>query len=134
MAYTSNERNVSFVASTDLSAFQYRIVDILADNKIGHALAGRGFGILLNAPKANEHGTVQIEGQGKVRAGAAVAVGDYITSAASGWAVEAVAGAAVSSAVTDFRYVVLGRALTAAASGSLFTIQLDRQVTAVASA
>lgn len=134
MAYTNNERNVSFVASGDLSGLQYRFVDILADNRVGHALANKGFGVLLNQPRSGEHATVQIEGQAKVRAGGAISVGAVIVSAASGWAAAAGGVQVGSGSTLAATNVILGRALTAAASGSLFTIQLDRQATVVVSA
>lgn len=133
MAYTSNEQVMSFVASGDLSGAQYRFVDILADNRVGHALANKGFGILVNAPKDKEHASVVIQGQGKVRAGGTITAGGFIVSAASGWAAAAGTITVASGQVLNQNNVILGRALTSAASGSLFTIQLDRQTTIVVS-
>ena len=134
MAYTGYVNNMSFVASGDLSGLQNRFVDILANNRVGHALANKGFGVLLNNPRSGEHATVQIEGQAKVRAGASISVGQVIVSAASGYAAVAGGVQVASGSTLSPTNVILGRALTAAASGSLFSIQLDRQATVVVSA
>ena len=74
--------------------------------------------VALNAPQAGEHGTVAIGGITKVQAGAAVSIGDYIVSAASGFASTLTSGGATKR--------VFGRALSSAASGSVFSMEIDK--------
>jgi hypothetical protein len=109
----------SFVASGDLSGLQFHIVELVAAHTVDAALIRTGFGILQNKPQAGEHATVAVEGVSKCNAGAAVSVGDLITSAGSGW------GTTVLSGIAGDKQV-LGRALTAAASGSVFSMEIDR--------
>jgi hypothetical protein len=134
MSFYNNDHNVSHVASTDLSTSQHKILDMTAAGKVDLAAAHKAYGVLVNKPKAGEHATVQIGGQAKVRAGAAVAIGDVITSAASGWAAVAGGTSPGSGSPVEFNNAILGRALTAAASGSIFTVDIQRQLVAVTSA
>lgn len=134
--FTAQENTRPFIASGDLSGLQYRIVDLVAGNfnKIGHALADQGFGILLNKPQHGEHATVAIAGQVQVRVGAAVTIGSYCVSAASGWALAAGIGFADVASDSDYRgQNVLGRFVTAAASGMLAVVDLRPGTTLVAS-
>lgn len=127
----------SYIASGDLSGLQYRFVDLIANApfKIGHSLANVGYGVLGNKPQSGEHAEVQVQGEVEVKAGAAVQAGDYIASAASGWAVTVAAQSVqVASGSVLISKVVLGRAITGAASGSLFAMNLDKQRITVASA
>lgn len=119
MAFSNRLKSEAFVASVDLNTSQYHIVDLGADaHKVTIGAAGGGFGVLQNKPLAGEHATVAMEGITKCIAGGAVAVGNYITSAASGYASVVVS--------TDAGDKVVGRALTAAASGSVFSMEIDR--------
>jgi hypothetical protein len=107
-------------ADADLSARQYRFVTATASN--GCALAGanaRALGVLQNKPKSGEAAAIQTEGQTKVVAGGAFAVGDYVKSDANGKAVQ-VTGEAAGTIVE-----LLGIALEAAAAdGDIVEIQL----------
>jgi hypothetical protein len=115
--FTKAEELQSFVASTDMRSHQFHAVDLTATfGKIDLAAAKAGFGILFNNPNAGEHASVVREGETFVRVGAAVSIGDLVTSAATGWVVD------VTSSVAQN---VLGRMLTAAASGMIGTIDLD---------
>ena len=108
MAFSNRLKSESFIASVDLNTSQFHIVDLAnVAHKVTIGAAAGGFGVLQNKPLAGEHATVAVEGITKCSAGAAVAVGDYITSAASGYA----------SVVT-------------AASGSVFSLEIDRFVSA----
>lgn len=117
----------SFVATGDLSGLQHHIMDFVAAGEYVSAAAARaGIGVLLNKPQAGEHATVALQGRVRVAAGQAITAGDYIISAASGWA-------AVQSFVTinagsagQFlqNRLVLGRALETVASGSVFAMEL----------
>jgi hypothetical protein len=115
--YNNYEETRAYVASGDLSALQFRAIDLVGQFRIGHATAGRALGILLNKPLANEHATVAIRGEVQVRVGSGgVAVGDQVTSTLSGWVQKTTAGEIVDN---------LGRAVTAAASGHLAVVDLN---------
>lgn len=115
--YTNMEETRAFVASGDLSALQFRVVDLVGQFKIGHATAGRGYGVLLNKPQTGEHATVAVRGEVQARVGSGgVAAGDLVTAAVSGWITGYVAGTIVD---------LLGRATTACASGHIAVIDLN---------
>lgn len=115
--YTKNEEFSSFIASTDMRSHQFKVVDLTAAAfKIDLAAAKAGYGVLANNPNAGEHASVVREGETAVITGAAVAVGDMVTSAATGFVVKVTSGASQK---------VLGRMITAAASGMLGTLDLD---------
>lgn len=81
-------------ADADLSAKQYFLVTKTAT---GVALAGanaRVLGPLMDKPKSGEFGAVQVSGVAKVKAGAAIAIGDYLKSDAAGKAAVATGEAA----------------------------------------
>lgn len=107
-------------ADADLSASRYLFVVPTASN--GCALAGansRALGVLQNKPKSGEAATVLTEGQTKVVAGGAFAIGDYVKSDAAGKAVQVAAEAA--GTIVE----LLGIALEAAgAAGDTVEIQL----------
>lgn len=120
MPYHNNLECETYKSNTDLSARQFHIVDIgSAAGLCGPSLAGQGYGVLQNKPKADEAATVAVAGHSRVRAGEALSVGQYITSAASGWA------SAVGSAATT-NAKVLGRVVVGAASGSIAVVAIDR--------
>jgi len=106
----------------DFRSHQYKIVELATTeiNAITHVAAGGGYGVLVNEPNTNEHGTVLVEGQIQCFAGGTVAIGDRITAAASGWGTKVVSGMATP-------LTILGQALSAAASGYLLTLDLDKQ-------
>lgn len=134
--FTSVEESRQFIASGDLSGLQFRIVELVGSNfnKVGHALADQGFGVLLNKPRSGEHATVAVNGSVQVRVGAASTVGSYCVSAASGWGLPAGIGFADVASGSDYRgQNVLGKFLTAVASGMLAVVELRPQATLVAS-
>lgn len=137
MSFQRSQEIESYVASGDLSAMQYRVVDILGtEGRVGHGLQYLGFGVLLNKPKDKEYASVVVEGTTKLRAGAAMTVGSYFMCSGSGWvtAVAVSVGQVASGTIIDGNRRALGRALTACASGSLFTAQFDPQLVSVVSA
>lgn len=125
-----------YISSVDLNTSQHYFVALAGTNprKITIAGASGGIGVLQNKPLAGEHATVAIRGQVKVHAGAAIAVGALISSAGSGFAATHTPGTQVGSGSTLTEKVVLGTAITAAASGSVFTMELDPRFTQVVSA
>lgn len=121
MAHSNRIMSESFIASGTLETSQFHIVSIVGAFNIANALANGGFGVLQNKPRDTEHATVAVDGATKVAAGAAISVGDLITSAGSGFAAVVASGNAADKGV-------IGRAITAAASGSVFTMEIDRFV------
>lgn len=99
-------------ASGDLSADQYKIVQIDASDELALAGAGAGGFVLQDKPDAaGKSGTILLGGKGKVKVGAvAVDGGALITSDAN--------GLAITAATTD---VVVGIMLHDAAAGDLGT-------------
>lgn len=138
MAFTNNDTNVTFIASIDLNAAAHKhmFVDLAGTNahKITLAAAGQGIGVLRNSPQAGEHATVTIRGQVKANAGGTISVGHLIYAATSGYAAVHSPGATVASGSVLTERVILGEALTAAASGSVFTMELNPRFTQVVSA
>lgn len=135
MADTNRVMAETFVASGDMSGLQHRFVDHVGIGIIGHSLARAGMGVLMNKPQDGEHAQVALKGRVRVDAGLAVTAGDWLVSAASGFA--------VPQALTDFNIGsagafaqwrnIMGRAMTTAASGSVLTIELDVKPTIVLS-
>jgi hypothetical protein len=106
MAYEGDLLTLTVANSGDLSGKQYMFVNY-------HGLLA-GFqsatiGVVQNKPQAGEHATIGIMGVSKVRAGAVIAESKPFAVSSTGFAVAVASGAAV------------GRALTAATSGSVFT-------------
>lgn len=107
MALDSNLTCVTLEAGGDLSAGQYRFVELASDAQVDvvSAAGGDAVGVLQNDPSAaGRVATVAVMGVTKLVAGAAVAAGDKLQAGADGRALTAASGD-----------VVLGRALTAAA-------------------
>ena len=123
MAFSNRLKSEAFTAAVDLSTSQFHIVDLDSTAlNVTIGAADGGFGILQNKPQSGEHATVAVEGMSKCIAGGAISVGNYITSAASGYATAVASGLSAKK--------VIGRAVTAAASGSVFTVEIDRFVSA----
>ena len=124
MAFQAQNESFTFRAATDLSNSQFHLVE-LTDNalEVDLSAANRGYGILETHPRSGENGAVITWGVTKAVAGLAVGVNDYITSAATGFAVPVNSGAAHPGNLK-----VLGVALTAAASGQVFTIDVKPRV------
>lgn len=116
MAYSQDGGKVAYVADTDLSVTgQYRAVKRTATGIALCGAADAGFlGILQDDPLAGESGTVKTRDVSKAVAGAAVAVGAFVTTDAT--------GRLITAAVGNPR---VGRALEAAAAASdLFPIEV----------
>jgi hypothetical protein len=117
MSFTQNEEVLSFIADADLTSAQYRIVDLTSTKlNVDCAAASGGIGVLKNKPQDTEHASVVVRGVTKVQAGASVSLGNFVKSAASGYAVP------VGSGTTTQR--VIGRALEAISSGMVGSILL----------
>jgi len=138
MAYENNVLNVSFISSIDLNAAAHKHMFVQLSGttpfKVTLAAANGGIGVLQNAPLAGEHATVAIRGQLKANAGATISVGDEISAATSGYAAVHIGSFQVASGSVLIQKTVLGVALTAAASGSVFTMEFQPRFTQVLSA
>jgi len=101
-------------AAVDLSGPSYRIGLLDSNGKVNltTAASDKVFGIIQNVPESGEEASVLALGISKVRAGNTIARNDYFISDASGTAIAATSTAAVK---------VIGQAITAAASGGIFT-------------
>lgn len=110
----------SFVATGDLSGAQNRIVELTGAREVGLPVGATGIGVLKNKPQAGEMATVAVNGSVRVQAGPAVSAGDYIKAASGGFATTIVSGDILS-------LVNVGRAVTAAASGMTFEMQMWAQ-------
>lgn len=132
MSWNNGQKVVTRKALSSMAGMQYRIVELATSepNAVGYAAGRGGYGVLMNEPRANEAASVVVGGEIQCRAGAAIAIGDFITTADSGasgpgWATKVVSGMAAGTKI-------LGQALSAAASGSVFTMEMRRQVAVAA--
>lgn len=115
----SQRRTITLEANADFSTRQYHIVELTTTpGQCKLAAANTGYGVLQNHPLSGEACTVVIDGPTRCRAGGAISLGDLVTAANTGYAT------AVGSAGTNGK--IMGRALTAAASGSIFTMDIDK--------
>ncbi len=124
MSWSRYEKTNAGKALSSMSGMQYRIVELATSepNAFDYAAGGAGFGIIVNEPAVGEAATVVSDGEVPCKAGLAVSIGDYITCATSatggsGWATAVVSGMALPR-------TILGRARSAAASGSVFTLDM----------
>ena len=118
MATKAVGTDITIVASGDLSANQYRAVKLDANGRTV-AVSTQGdvatLGVQQDKPSAlGQPSTVRISGITKAVAGAAIAVGARVTPNATGQMITGTTG-----------NQVVGIALTAAASGDIFSVLLD---------
>ncbi len=117
MALSNYLKTIPYTAGADLSTRQYRFAKLGAAN-LTVTLAGANgtgaIGVIQNNPIAGESVGVAVGGVSKVVAGADLAVGDKVTSNATGGAIVATTGA-----------TVLGTVVIAATAGAIGSIQLD---------
>ena len=100
----------TYVAAEDLSTHQYKIV-VNSTGGVGRVgtAGARCAGVVQNKPKINEAADVTMLGYARCFAGGTIALGDDISSTASGTATAAASG--------DY---IIGQAITAVASGGIF--------------
>ena len=117
MATMENVRTITKEAGADLSAGQFKFVEIAADGQVDlvGSAGGSGIGVLLNKPNAaGVAATIAVDGVVKVIAGTGgLTAGDKVQSDA--------AGAGITAAASDH---VLARAMTTAAAGELAEVLL----------
>lgn len=105
-------------AAVDLSGLSYRLALLDSNGKanLGTANSSKIFGVVQNVPASGEEASVLSKGISKVRAGDTITRNDYFMCDSSGTAV-----VANSTAATK----VVGQAITAAASGGIFTGEIN---------
>jgi hypothetical protein len=117
MSYKGVGTDLTFKAKTDLSAAQFRIVEISGAFQVDAPALNGGLGVLQTEPRTGEHAAVRIFGETKVQAGSGgITAGNFFKAAASGYATH------VQSTFTAQK--VIGQAITTAASGMLFSALL----------
>lgn len=115
MATRNTDNMQSFIAATDLSATDYRFVQMAAaDNSVEATMGELAniIGIRQNSPKAGEECAVQIGGKAKLTLAMGVAKGAFLTSAVDGAAKQAV----------GHRDVVRAIALESGAAGNVIEV------------
>lgn len=111
----------SFVANSDLSTAQFKLVKLTADNTVDlcSGVTDKPIGVLQNAPTSGQEAQVLISGITKVMAAAALSAGTQFATNASALAAAAVAG-------TDTTKYIIGTVLEAnSAANGLVTAAVD---------
>jgi hypothetical protein len=123
MAYKNFQETLTFKAASDMAADQFKIVELTANaHEVDLAAVGDlPIGVVQNHPLAGEAATVALSGITKVVAGGAVSAGKKVSAAATGFATQTISG--------GIEIAYFGKALTTAASGSLFTMLIAPSVT-----
>lgn len=119
MSQSTNSNEKTFLASEDLSAKQFYIVqmDASGDAEVGEGATDLLIGVLQNTPASGQAARVRFAGTSKVVASDVIAIGAYVTSTAAGKAVT----------TTTQGDVVIGQALEAAAAdGDIIEIMLSK--------
>lgn len=106
-------------AGEDLSAKQFYIgqLDASGNLEVGEGATDLLVGVIQNKAEAGQAAVYRFLGTSKVIAGGTIAIGDWVTSDASGKAV----------ATTTDGNITIGRALEAAAANDIFEVQLAIQ-------
>lgn len=118
MAYQKDLTCRTIQSSVDLSAHKFKVVELTSTNLVRLAALGTGFGVLQNAPKAQEAATVAVMGESKVIAGGTLAINDHVRVLSGGWAVKINSG--------DLAGIIdLGIVMASAASGGIATVDLN---------
>lgn len=116
MAIQGNYEVLSVLAGADLSAAQYKAIDV---NGVIAASSEAAFGLLQNKPDAaGKDASLAWKGRLKGYAGAAIAIGGAVIVTTSGFMITATINANSGSGLVS---TSVGKAMVAANSGDLFT-------------
>lgn len=123
MSYKNFQETMTFRAASDLAADQFKIVELTSDaHRVDLSAVGDlPVGVVQNHPNSGEAATVALSGVTKVVAGGAVLAGKKVSAAATGFATQTISG--------GIEIAYFGKALTTAASGSLFSMLIAPSVT-----
>lgn len=105
MSTSGEVKQVAIVAAADLSAAQYKVIDVAGTISAANSAA---LGVLQNKPKSGESAAVAYAGHLKAYAGGAITAGARMKVTTSGWLVVVASGDGA-----------VGKALKAASSGAL---------------
>ena len=109
-------------AGNNLEGLKFRIVNLTGtEDFVDLTAAGLAYGVLVNDPRSGEHASVAFADETKVQVGTGgLAVGQFFTSAATGFAVGVASGAATAR--------LFGRHVGAVAvtSGGIARVLLER--------
>ena len=122
MSWSQRLETITLKAAADLSAAKFKVVELDANGDVTIANnTALGVGILQNAPKSGEAATIAYDGFSRGLAAVAVTVGQHVRNS-SGWLTP------IGSAGNYASHIVIGRAMTTAASGGLLTVKLMMQL------
>lgn len=107
MAVSGDKETIAIAATVDMSAFQYKIAAVDGTLAQSNAVA---LGVLINKPKSGEFADIAYAGHMKAYVGGgSIAAGDQLAVTTSGYLIKNVTSTSG----------IVGKAITAAASGSL---------------
>lgn len=111
MATQGDSSKIAVIAGADLSAAQYKVVDVAGTIAANNTAA---LGILVNKPRAGDGASVAFLGHTKAWVGAAVSAGARLKTTTSGFLTNVASGDGSCA-----------KALKAASSGSLCEVLVD---------
>ena len=122
MAFGNFNDPITFKAASNFADTQFHVVELTANaDEVELTAAGEGIGVVQNHPQSGEAATVVVAGVTKFIAGGAVAIGQRLTAAATGFVSIVTSGALPTKSI--------GRALLGASSGGIGTMLLQETVT-----
>ena len=119
MSQSVNILEITFKAEADLSAVQYYVMKVSAEDQVNIPTARTDvtIGVLQNEPKSGENAVIRVAGTTKAKSWSTITRGTYVTATADG---------RIMTADTD-KDVVIGIALeSAAADGDIIEILLTQ--------
>ena len=123
MAYEISNYSVkvTLIAGADLSAAQYRFVEIGAGGVVtrANATTDKPIGVLQNSPKEGEEAEVLVVGGTKLVSGAALAIGTVVSTDAEG------RGAAITIGTDTTRYNLGSTIFASGAAGEIATVLIN---------
>lgn len=130
MAYSENLIIGSYVADSDLSEKQYRIVKVAADDKVDAASASTDdiIGVLQGTPESGYSADIAIDGVTKVLANGALSAGDLVTADSDGKAQKVVGVPDVSTGVLGDMVKILGKVVEGAGDAEYASVLIDKMV------
>lgn len=130
MATEQNLDLQSFDANADLSAKQYRIVKVAADDAVDVVSDSTEdlIGILQGTPASGKSATVAVGGISKVLTGGSVSAGDLVVANSNAKAVSVVNVSDVSGGTLASMTKLLGKVVNGAGSDEYATVLIDKQI------
>jgi len=128
MAYEETLTSQSYDANVDLSADQYKIVKVAADDAVDTASGSTDdvIGVLQGTPESGSSANVATAGITKVVAGGTLAAGDLVMSDSDGKAEVAVVSDAAGTLANMTR--ILGKVVNGAGDDEYASVLIDKQI------